>query len=262
MADDTQAEVQQDIPVNETQEPAMPTGEQQIVEPAASTQEVQDGLPENASDRTRHEFDKLQSQLREERSRRETVEAAFRSMQPKEQPAQGLAPIVDPDTGYINDSAVAERDRLTQEALSRAQKAEEAVQSYMQDQENRVAYQAHPESDPSSKQFDPELKKRAAAILLHSMVNPQEYSGKQLSLKEAYDYLKGSTSSAVEVARKQGAQEAIEQLSPKEQAALEATGAPSRREDVVSSLDTLRFQTRKGNQDAIVARMKALKSQT
>src|SRR5947209_1256085 len=98
-------------PVNETQEPAVPTGEQKIVEPAASTQVSEDGLPDTASDRTKHEFEKLRNDLREERQKREAVESAFKSMQPK-QPAQGLSPIIDPDTGYLNESALAERDKL------------------------------------------------------------------------------------------------------------------------------------------------------
>lgn len=244
-------------PVTETQDAPMPSAEQQTTEVVVETK--QDGLPENASDRTKHEFEKLRSDLREERQRRETVEAAFRSMQPK-QPAQGLAPIVDPDTGYLNESALAERDKMLIEAQQRATKAEQAVQKYYQDVEAREAYQAHPYADPNAKEFDPKLKQLASAIILRSMVAPEEFEGKQLSLKEAYDFLKTDTASAVAEAKKEGAQQAIEQLTPKEQAALEATGGPQRRE-VSGDLETLRFQTRRGNQDAIVARMRALKTQ-
>lgn len=257
MADEPQQA--KETPVTDTQVTPTPSVEQKTPDVVEETK--QDGLPQEASDRTKSRFDELTSQLREERQRREAVESAFRSMQPK-QPAQGFTPIIDPDTGYLNESALAERDKMLLEAQQRATKAEQAVQSYQLEVENRMAYDAHPDLNPNDKkQFDQKLHQQARAIILDSMINPQDYEGKQLSLKEAGDYLKGKSQSAVEEAKKQGAVEAIEQLTPKEQAALEATGTPAGRSDVATNLETLRLQTRKGNPDAIIARMRALREQ-
>lgn len=254
MAEDTQQAVQE--PVNETQVAPTPSAEQQTPEVVDETK--QDGLPEGASERTATRFEELTGQLREERQRREALEGAFKAMQPKEAAPE---PIYDPNTGYVNEQVLTDIQRRSIEAEQRATKAEQAVQSYLQEQENRRAYEVHPESNPDSKQFDKELKKRAAAIILHSMVNPQDYDGKQLSLKEAYDYLKGTQNSAVESAKRQGAQQAIEQLTPKEQAALEATGTSAGRSNIAQNLDTLRQQTRRGSLDAIVQRLQGLKTQ-
>jgi hypothetical protein len=254
MAEDNTQAVQE--PVSETQVAPTPSAEQKTPEVVEQTK--QDGLPEDASDRTKSRFEELTSQLKEERQRREAVESAFKALQPKEVAPE---PIYDPNTGYVNENALTDIQRRVIEAEKRAANAEQGIQSYLLDQENRRAYEAHPELNPEAKQFDKELHKKARALILDSMMNPKDYEGRQFSLKDAGDYLKGSTTSAVENARKEGAQQAIEQLTPKEQAALEATGTPARRSEVGQNLDTLRQQTRRGNQDAIVARLQALKSQ-
>lgn len=258
MAEDTKA---QTVPVNETPAAPMPSAEQQTTEPNVSqTSVTEDGLPTEASERTKHEFDKLQGQLREERQRREAAESAFKSLQPKKEVS--MPALYDPNTGYLNEQALTDVQKRAYEAEQRAIRAEESIQGYHAETERREAYAVYPDADPNNtKMFNPELKKKAAAVILHSMVNPQEYNGKMLSLKEAYDYVKGTDNTAVDKARKEGAQEAIEQLSPKEQAALEATGTSMRRNDIADTLVSLRSQTRKGNQDAIVRRLQGLKTQ-
>ena len=256
MTDDPQAQPQStEAPVKETPEAPMPSVEQKTPEP----QEVKEGLPEDASERTRHEFEKVQMQLREERQRREAIESAFRAMQPK-QPEVVPEPLYDPTTGILNEQVLTDVQKRTYEAEQRALHAEQAVQGYMQEVEAREAYAAHPEANPNAKEFDPELKKRASAILLHSMVNPNEYSGKQLSLKESYDYLKTSQGDEVVKAKQEAAKEAIEQLTPKEQASLEAVGSPARRTEGVN-LDELRYRSRKGDKEAIIERMRRISKQ-
>lgn len=264
MADDTQTGVE--TPVNDTQVAPTPSAVQQTTEQVVDTT-VSDGLPESASDRTRARVQEVlgkaemfEQELRVERQRREALESAFKSMQPK---VGAPEPIYDPNTGLLNEQVFNDVQKKAYEAEQRALKAEQAVQGYLADQENRRAYETHPELNPDAKQFDKELHKKARAVLLDSMMNPQDYGGKQLSLKDAGDYLKGNPAleSAVAQARREGASEAIEQLTPKEQAALEATGASSRRTEVATNLDTLRFQTRKGNIGATMERMNALKGQ-
>lgn len=246
----------EETPVIETQEPAMPTGEQKTSEPS-----VQDGLPEGTSDRTTREFEKLRMDLREERQRREALEGAFKTLQPKE---ETQTPIYDPDTGYLDGSALTVLQQEAKEARIEAQKTKEELQQFRQEQENRVAFEAHPELNPNdNKTFNKDLHIEARRVILDSMLNPQDYGGKQLSLKEAGDLLKGKAvdTSAVEEARKEGAQEAIEQLTPKEQATLEATGSSGRRSDVGESHETLVERTRKGDISAIAERLNAIKGQ-
>ena len=89
------------------------------------------------------------------------------------------------------------------------------------------------------------------------MVNPQDYNNKQLSYKEAADLAKGVSSKVIAEAEKVGATKAIEGLTPKEQASLEATGRSDRRTEV-SDLDTLKQNTRRGDLGSIVERLKGI----
>lgn len=261
MVDDQQA---QETPVTETQEAPMPSAEQQTPETQEVTQDAPqegsvkpesgEGLPEEAKDRTKKEFEKLKRDLYNERMRREQLESRFQSMQPK---APALPPVYDPETGLLNEQALSQRDRLTQEALDRAARAEEAVQNYEKVQEERELFSSYPELDNNNDKFDEELSHQVAAIKLHSMVSPEVYGGKQLSAKEAADFLSKRGQKALEAVKQQGAKEAIEQLTPKEQASLEATGSSGRRTQV-SNLDDLRSRSRKGDSDAIMERLKAL----
>lgn len=250
MAEDTQ---QAQTPVNDTQDSPMPSEQTE----KTTDIEVSNELPTEASERTRNEFDKLRNELREERTRREAAEAAaYRPAQPAAEPE----PIYDPNTGYVNAEVLTQTQKQAQEAEKRAAKTEAEFQAFRQQQEAQVAYTSHPEANPDAKEFNKELAKSARALILDSMLNPGDYSGKQFSLKEAYDYLK-QPNPAVAKAAQDAAVEAIEQLSPKEQAALEATGNPSRRNEVGTDLEDLRLRTRKGDQDSIVERMGRIKSQ-
>jgi len=258
MAEDTRADVQQDTPVNDTQESAVPTEEQKITEPVVESK-VTDGLAEDASDRTKVEFDKVQSQLREERQRREALESAFKSMQT--QPAT-QEPIYDPNTGLLNEQVFSDTQRRAIEAEKRAVKAEESIQGYLKQQEEKEAYTAHPWLNPEDKTaHDKQRYNLAVGVALSSMVNPKDFGGKQLNLKEAGDFVAGLTSAQVEKAKKEGATEAIEQLTPKEQATLEAVGSPSRRTESFGNLDDLRRRTRKGDDSALFERLKGLKQE-
>ena len=103
------------------------------------------------------------------------------------------------------------------------------------------------------------MNKRNRAFALDSMIHPEDYSGKPLSFKEAADLAKSNLpAKKVEEVRKEAAKAAIEQLTPKEQASLEAVGSPDRRSQVEQPLEDLRFRSRKGDQDAIVERLKGI----
>jgi hypothetical protein len=275
MAEDTQVAK---TPVTQTQETATPTVqdvksiEQKTPETPVNT-ESQDGLPVEASERTRarvqevlKEKDQYLSELKEERQRREQLEKAFASMTQPKQPNQ-QKPIVDPVTGLIDEAELNSLQKDAKAAREEARAAQEALLTFRKQQEEASAYNAHPWLDPKNKkEFNQEKYNLATGIALASMVNPERFGGKQLDLMGAGEYVSKLTSVQVEKVKEEAAKEAIEQLSPKEQASLEATGSSGRRSEADQSLDyeAMRQLSRKGGeqgQAAIMARLKALKTQ-
>jgi hypothetical protein len=264
-------------PVKETPVAPMPSAEPKTPETTPAPEavpekevpsEIKDaeGLPEEASERTKREFDKLREELRTERASRTQLESAFKTLQPL--PAISKPqPIYDPNTGLLNEQVFSEYQQATINATTRAERAEKAVNSYLEKIETEDAYKVHPEANPKAKEFDPELKKLASGVILSSMVHPEEYGGKQLGLREAYDLVKSKLTprekKVIETAKKEGAQEALEQLTPKEQASLEATGSPAARKEVSSDIDSLRRQSRVGGNvglNALASRMAAMRA--
>ena len=64
----------------------------------------------------------------------------------------------------------------------------------------------------------------------------------------------GGCGKYIEQIKKQAASEAIEQLTPKEQASLDAVGSPSRRSNT-DNLDDLRLRSRGNSEEARLARI-------
>ena len=81
------------------------------------------------------------------------------------------------------------------------------------------------------------------------------------NLKQAGDLLKTPSVTAVAEAKKEGAKEALEQLAPKEQASLDQVGSSNARTQTLENLEGLRRQSRRGNSDAIMERLKNLKQE-
>lgn len=262
-------------PENDTQESPMPSENQQTAQPseveetagqeteqAASTKSEAETLPENASERTRDQFEKLRNQLREEKTRREYMESVFQSTQTKPPEPVQEQPIYDPNTETFDYNRLNDVQKRTYVAEQRAARAEQAVQQYLHEQENRETYKEFPELNPNDmRTFNKDLHVTTRQILLDSMVNPQDYNNKQLSFREAATLAKTRLPGAIESAKKEGAKEAMEQLTPKEQASLEAVGSPSRRGEALGELEELRRKTRKGDSRASIERMKRILSQ-
>lgn len=255
MIDDQQA---QQIPEG-TQDAPMPSAEQQPTPTETSPQgegQVDQGLPEGVKDRTTQQFEKLQTQLREERRRRELAESAFTQRVPEPQ----VTPMYDPETGLLNENAFTETQQRAHQAEQRAMRAEEMIQSFQKQQEDRELFQSYPDLNPEAKEYDEGFDKLTAAIWYGSAVSPQRW-GKQLSTKEAASEARKILSNGTQQARDEGAQQALEQLAPKEQAALSAQGNPARRTQINSSHDDLVSLTRKGgktSEQAIVERLKGI----
>lgn len=253
MAEDTQMAEEQ--PVSDTQDSPMPSEEQQT-----AAVEQPDGLPEDAKERTKKVVEEAlqkaktyEEQLREERTRRQYYESLIQ--QPKPTPQ-----MIDPFTGLVDESALLTLQQQTQEALRVANEAKQRNLEYQRDQENNAVYSVHPELKPDAKEFNKDLHNLTRSYLLDSMVNPDSYNGKELSFMEAAEKAKKTLGAQVQEAKKQGATEAIEQLTPKEQASL-GTVDSARRGDS-ESIDELRLRSRGRDETAKLARIERFNRMT
>ncbi len=261
MADETQV-VQ--TAENETQQSATTTEEQKTTE----TEKVSNELPNEASERTKERFDTLTRELKEERQSREALEKAFNTLKPKEEAkTEVVQPIYDPNTGLLNEQALMTTQQRALEAEKQAQETKKALDGLLEDQkkqtqekEDQEAYVAHPELNPESKTFNKDLRDVTASLMLQSMVHPEQFGNKQLSHKQAGDKAKELIAKISGNVKEEAAKEAIEQLSPKEQAALEATG--SRQQTGVTDLESLKRRTRKGDDAAIMERLSRINAQS
>lgn len=261
----------QQSPAEGTPEASMPNAEQSFAEDTKTGEVARSEVPsqetesselgDQVKERTRFEFDKLKNQLREERSRREYVEQVFASMRPKPQEIPKAPPLIDPETGLLNEGGLTDIQRRAMAAEERATRAEEQVHSYLIEQEKKETFAEFPELDPegkSGKKHDKQLHIATRSLLLDSMMNPEDYGGKELSFKEAAAMAKNLSKPAMEAVQKEAAQQAIEQLTPKEQAALTASGVPQRRNQLTADISELQTRTRKGDNTAIVERLKGV----
>lgn len=266
MADDQQAQ-----PVAEsaeTQQEPMPSSEQQTADantaPEAGQQAESTGqaeersLPDDAKDRTKREFDKLKNDLATERKKRLELEK-FYNQQPQasQQTNSGEMDYFDPDTGEVRVDRL--HQRLTQ-AEQRAMLAEQQAQQVLRSEQvkqEQEAYASHPELDPGSDTFDEFFFDAVSGTLANAYAK-----GQSPSLKEVADRLKGLTgnqvSKVVEEAEKRGANQALERLSPKEEASLEATGRSDARMQASGTLEDLQLRTRSGDTAAIMERLKSI----
>lgn len=215
-------------------------------------------LPEGVKERTSEQFNKLKSQLKEERTRRMEYEEYLKTIPAPQYQQAEPEPLYDPNTGYVDISALEKLRLQAETANKRATTAEKRFDKYIREQQEREAYAAHPEIDPKSDAFDRMLFNTTRAILTDSIMNPRDYGGKELTAKEAADLAKKAGSSEVKKIETLASQKAIEQLTPKEQASLEATGSTGRRTG--GNIQELKDRTRRGDADAIVQRLKGIPS--
>ncbi len=247
--------------VTETPAPAAPTGEQKTT---GSEQVPSNELPQEASERTKERFDILTKELKEERQSREALERAFQTLKPKETVTpETVAPIYDPETGLLNEQALSNVQLRAQEAEKQAQETKKQLDGYLEEQkkatqvrEDEEAFTAHPELNPKDKAFSKDLRDMTASLMLQSMIHPEDFGNKQLTHKEAGDKAKALVAKLSGKVKEEAAQEAIEQLSPKEQAALDATGSHNQSSD--ENIESLRRRTQRGDEDAIVARLRRI----
>lgn len=223
-------------PETDTQDAPMPSADQQTSDYgedtsyAARESEVSETpeepeLPQGTKERTAQQFEKLKKQVAEEREKRMRLERMF-----------------NPNVNDPN-AKIAQLENK----ISLLTKTEEQKQE-------AEAYAAYPELNPKNKGKG--YSERLHEHLISYMAT-EFAKGNNPTIKEAADSLMELTKTAASKAEREGAKKALEQLSPKEQAALEATGRSDRRLPS-QDLDQLRQVTRAGGRTGMEAAMARL----
>lgn len=267
---------QQPVPVVASVESAVPQAQ-----PVQTVSQPAQVLPGEASGRTKEQFDKLLESnrrmsenveklfevnelLRQESLRRGESSQTFQPIQAVRQPVQQQVnpnDFIEVDANgekFLNEAKLQEAVRSINE---RASRAESTVQSYIQAaqdretaREEKEAYSIYPELDPKSAQFDIRFADFTRAVIQDSLINPQQYGGRNLSFKEAGDLVTSRTAKQQPVV----VNEPIAQPKPavavseatqevKEQASLAAVSQPQGQpKPQVYNLADLREMTRVG----------------
>ena len=246
MGDDNGAQLQPDVVeqvsgmLTEEQPTTVTSTPQGAVPQGASPEEVTtSALPIDVTERTRKEFEKLRDDLRTEREQRVKLESMFQSIQKAQEPK------TETPVGEADNTRILEAER-------KAYEVEAEFKRYLEEQENREVYTAYPQLNPEDESsFDKGLHVETRRILLDSMLNPDDYEGKQLSFKDAARLATDS------LAGKGGNAEQIQ----KEQVSAVASGNAGRQQVISDDQDTLRYQTRRGDIDSIVSRLRNVPSE-
>lgn len=230
---------------------------------SAAPQEVPDTaqaeelvLPEGVKDRTAEQFERLKEQLRDERLRREEAESYLNQTR-YQSPAAQQRPIYDPDTGYVDVNELEALRVRAAKAEEAAAKADTKLEKFIAQQQEAEAYVSYPELNTKSKEYDKNFANMARALITDSIMNPKDHGG-ELTLKQAADRLKGVSARELAKAEQAGKEKAVEELTPKEQASLEASGRSDMRNETEYDYNDLRTMTRRGSKDAVIARLRNL----
>lgn len=235
MADDQQAEI-----VEETPQEPMPSSEQTA--PIEEDHEEAE-LPADSKARTTEQFNKLKRELAEEREKRVRLETAYKPQ---------ILEWYDPTTGVVDPNKLQQRE---QAMLNELQTLRQQVGGYTKQseaQQEKEAYTAYPELKNDDQFHEEVIRKMATEFAL----------GNNPTMKEAADAVMGFAKKLTTKAEKEGARKALEQLAPKEQASLEATGRSDRRTPSID-LASLSRQSRYGGDSgtlAVLARLKNIPS--
>lgn len=254
MTDTTQAKPAE----GQTQQPAMPTGKQQVPEtvPAQEAAPVKEEatvaktgseLPEGVKERTKEQFDKLQAEKESLKTKLEIAESLARPKVPEKEPRK----LYDPLTGLVDTNQL---NQLGTKVES-LEKENQRLKQVGQDKEAVELFIAHPELDSKNKEkFNQELFDEADKIWMHSQVHPDKYGGRALTQRQAADLAKEKTPVAPDAEK--------EARTAKEQASLSTPGRPGQgvKDTGVSAerSEQLRDRTRRGDKQSMIERMKAI----
>jgi hypothetical protein len=172
---------------------------------------------------------------------------------------------VDPATGeqYVETDKL---KRVIEETNARAKRAEVAVENLVKEQQRvertrqqleqqkqeKEAFEAIPEVNPSSERFDRELSKRTEALLLHSYMHPEDYGGFALTFKQAAEAAVSQSPSQAKATEKAVVEVKKEVVDTKDQVTTEVPSTSSSNvppQGASEELDALRKQSLYGRGD-------------
>lgn len=235
----------------ETSEDSSPQSEQETTEPETTQEAELDAHEdtEEASEMTeeqRKSFQRMRlenKKLKEEIQARQKGESAFDVFRPKA-PTGGvdINNYVDPNTGNVDWGS------YNNAVVQSAQAA--ASQTVSEQLDEQTARQKYPEVFEN-----PDLEEAIAGRWLAAKLQ-----GKDVSITELADKFSGLVQKEVDKAErkaeKRGAEQALNELTPKEAAALKAQGttsAPARQAQSAEDEESLKVAARYGNEDALAA---------
>lgn len=196
--------------------------------------------------------------LKEELDKRQKSQSAFDNLYPQRSDAQtiqqaqnqygsqyvNINQYVDPNTGEFDAQS------YNQAVNSRIHQLEQRISQTDQERDEREAREAVPQLNPNDKDnYDPDFEERVAERWLY-----QNYKGNSVTLKEIALDLSKRENSTTKKARQQGAQQAMESLSEKEQASLDVapqTSARARQAQSQEERAQLRGRVRSGDEAAL-----------
>lgn len=243
---------------SEQTDAVMPTEEQ-------TTDEGEQTLPAEVSDRTAAEFEKLKAhnaELKKQLEAKDQLSTPRRSVYDNLRPQTPIAqPVVDTqqeqfvdEQGYVDpellNRKLADADRAAKQAIAVANQATESLRRMEETQASREVYAKYPQLDPYNESFDPEMVDLVTGELLRQMTQ----EGKE-------DLMGASTKIFSKFAKTQQSRETQEQVKEdsllKQQASSTSVGRPQGTREP-SNYDELISETRKGNAEALYERLQRI----
>lgn len=234
-----------------------PLSSAEVVESEQEPQ-VEESLPEDATERTRKEFEKLKEsnrKLKEENERllggQDDLTDYIPSHLTSRQREEIQTDFVDQD-GYVDVNTL---NRALKEANDRARRAEEMALMQEKERQDRMIQQAHekhPYLNPKSENHDKEFY-----TLVRDRMVRYFSEGKERPLVEVADeiarfYKPSVTPEKVEAEK----QQAVDDYKKSQTTRATVNTTPSQQREPVTNLDDLRAKTRAGDQTALWERMK------
>lgn len=226
-------------------------------------------LPDNASDRTREQFEKLREENRRLKEEKRKTTSQINSVFDEFHPDYNLPPQVAMQpaapTPFLNQQQVAaiqnqfvmpdgtvdidglnrslmQANQMAQQAAAQNQQLKQRIERFEETQEVREAHSKYPELDPQAEKFDQQFFDMVKDRLLRERF----YNGKDLTLLQAAEDIRKAyqpASASPEKLKEEAVAEYKEAQAARNQGPLSDGKGEARQE---ASIDQLRNQTRKG----------------
>ena len=243
---------------SEQTDAVMPTEEQ-------TTDEGEQTLPAEVSDRTAAEFEKLKAhnaELKKQLEAKEQLSTPRKSVYDNLRPHQQVvAPVVDTqqdqfvdEQGYVDtellNKKLADSDRVAKQAIAVANQATESLRRMEETQASREVYAKYPQLDPYNEAFDPEMVDLVTGELLRQMTQ----EGKE-DLMGASDKIFSKFAKSLET---RDTQEQMQENSTLKQQASSTSVGRAQGARQSGNYDELVNETRKGNAEALYERLQRI----